>query len=70
MRDLPNKPFDELVTVHLDEQFAVAAAFRLPWEAVVRLSSYNERVNGWRLPLIRGALQDDPDVEPITLGMQ
>lgn len=69
MRDLPNRPFDALVAVHLDENFGVSAAYRLPWEAVLRLSNYVEHVNAWRLPFIRGPLADESDVERIELTL-
>lgn len=69
IRDLPAKPFDELVAVHLDENFEVTAAYRMSWETVSRLSTYIERVNGWRLPLIRGPLASVDGVEPIDLSL-
>jgi hypothetical protein len=67
IRGLDAHKFDILVAVHLTADFTVECAWRLPWQAVQRLSKRVDYVNGHRLPIIRGPLRDDPEVEPLEL---
>jgi len=42
---------------------AQTEAYRLPWKGGDASPTYNARVNGWRLPLIRGPVASDADIE-------
>jgi hypothetical protein len=67
MRNLDEDPFDDLVAVFFDEDFTVESCYRLPIDVVRDLSRYSAHTNAWRLPIIKGALADHPDVESISL---
>ena len=54
MRKLDQDPFDVLVVVNLDEDFAVESAYRMSIDTARELARYSAHSNGWRLPIIRG----------------
>jgi hypothetical protein len=68
IRDIDEDQFDLLVAVLVDEHFVPLGCWSLTPAAVRRHARWSERLNGWRLPMIRGALLDDPEVKPIILS--
>jgi Family of unknown function (DUF6998) len=70
IRKLDQDPFDVLVVVNLDEEFAVESAFRMPIDVVRELAGFSTHTNAWRLPIIQGSRATHPGVEQITLGPQ
>lgn len=70
IRKLDQGPFDVLVVVNLDEEFAVESAFRMPIDVVRELAGFSTHTNAWRLPIIQGSRAAHPGVEQITLGPQ
>ena len=68
MRGLDQDPFDLLVVVHLDENFGVESAYRLPIAVVKQLARYSEHTNGWRLPIIKGDRARHPKIKEVLLG--
>lgn len=67
IRDLEEDQFDLVVAVLLDENFVPLGSWSLTPDAVRRHAKFSRRLNGWRLPLIRGAILADPEVKPIAL---
>ena len=68
MRKLDQDPFDLLVVVNLDEEFAVESAYRMPIGVVRELAGFSSHTNGWRLPIIKGDRADHPGIEEINPG--
>jgi hypothetical protein len=68
IRNLDAHEFDLLVAVHLDEDFTVSESWSVPWETVRRYARFNERVSGWRLPIIKGKLSQDATVTSLRLA--
>ncbi len=67
IRNLDKDPFDDLVAVLFDEDFEVESCYRLPIALVRNLSRYSAHTNAWRLPVIKGALAKDPEIEQLSL---
>lgn len=67
MADLESDPFDVCICVHLNEAYEAVDAFEVPLAAVKRLA-YRHARYGWRLPLLKGRLLDDPDVCRLDLA--
>jgi hypothetical protein len=70
MRKLDQDPFDVLVVVNLNEEFAVESAYRMPIAVVRELAAFSSHTNAWRLPVIRGERANVPGVERIELEPQ
>lgn len=70
IRKLDKDPFDDLVAVNLNEEFAVESAFRMPIGVVRALANFSPHTNAWRLPIIQGSRATHPDVETITVDLQ
>jgi hypothetical protein len=68
MRKLDQDPFDVLVVVNFDEEFAVESAYRMPIDEVRELAGFSSHTNAWRLPIIKGDRAARPGVKLITLG--
>lgn len=54
MRKLDQDPFDTLVVVNLDEDFAVESAYRMSIATARQMARFSSHSNGWILPIIRG----------------
>jgi hypothetical protein len=70
IRKLDKDPFDDLVAVNLNEEFAVESAFRMPIGVVRALANFSPHTNAWRLLIIQGSRATHPDVETITVDLQ
>lgn len=64
IRDLDTQPFDILVAVIFDENWAVTSAFSIPYQAVKDLSKFSAHQNGYLLHA-RRSLLDHPEIADI-----
>jgi hypothetical protein len=67
IRDIDAQEFDFLIAVHLTEDFEVADAWKVSWQAVKRLARPAARLNAVRMPLIRGSLVKEHGITPFEL---
>jgi len=65
IRGLDGDPFDVLVGVLFEEDFAVLRSAAIPIEVVRRHATRVDYVNGWRL-VLADALWEEPGVEDVT----
>ena len=67
MRNLDQDPFDVLVVVNLDEDFAVESAYRMSIATARELARYSSHSNGWRMPIIRGDRAKHKGIQELDL---
>ncbi|MBI5958578.1 MAG: hypothetical protein HY866_07585 [Chloroflexi bacterium] len=65
IRNLPDKPFDFLAGVLLDQHYRVIRAAIVPFSIVKEYATYVEHVNAWRL-MLRDSIWDIPEVQDVT----
>ncbi|MHA1280277.1 MAG: hypothetical protein ACTSQ8_24145 [Candidatus Helarchaeota archaeon] len=65
IRNLPQKPFDELIGVIYDEDFEIKYAARVPYSVVLAYSTYNKHTNSHIFHL-RRSLFENPEVVDLT----
>ena len=66
---LPDRPFDMLAAVLLNDKFRVTRAAIVPYEVVKQHAAYVESVRGWRF-MLRDSVWDIADVKDVTLELQ
>jgi len=69
IRDLDSRPFDYLVGVLFNDDFAVTDGYLVPCEVVKRSAAYKKHVNGWILHL-KPELRERPGVRDITTALK
>jgi hypothetical protein len=65
IRGLDADPFDAVIAVMFDEEFAVMYAAKVPREVIAESASYSKHVNAHRF-FFRTSVLSDPRVEDIT----
>jgi hypothetical protein len=69
IRRLPERPFDQLAAVLLDEKFRVTRAAIIPYEIVLPNAAYVESVKAWRL-VLRDSIWEMSGVIDVTKELQ
>ncbi len=69
IRNLPDRPFDILAGVLLDEAFRVTRAALIPVEIVQSHARYVGHVNAWRI-ILRDAVWTFPGVSDVTESLR
>lgn len=65
LRNLPNRPFDVLAAVLLDENFAVSRAALIPIQVVIDKATFTKHVNAHRF-ILRDSVWSIQDVKDVT----
>jgi hypothetical protein len=68
IRNIELRPFDVLIAVHLDVNFAPLEAFSVEWQAVRKLSRYNAHVRGHTLAILSTASLVHGGIDQFELG--
>lgn len=69
IRRLPDRPFDCLAAVLLDDRFRVLRGAIIPYEVVEPRSAYVDSVKAWRF-ILRDSVWSLPDVVDVTERLQ
>lgn len=68
IRNIESRPFDVLIAVHLDVNFAPLEAFSVEWQAVKKLSRYNAHVRGQTLAILSTTSLVHVGIDQFELG--
>lgn len=69
IRRLPEKPFDQLAAVLLNDRFRVTRAALIPYDVVRQRSSYVDSVKAWKF-MLRDSVWDIASVVDVTGNLQ
>ncbi len=69
IRRLPDRPFDRLAAVLLDNRFRVIRAAIIPYEVVQPGAAYVDSVKAWKF-MLRDSVWELPDVADVTAELQ
>ena len=69
IRRLPERPFDRLAAVLLDNRYRVLRAAIIPYEAVQPRAAYVDSVKAWKF-MLRDSVWELPDVTDVTAELQ
>jgi hypothetical protein len=69
IRRLPEKPFDRLAAVLLNEKFRVLRAAIIPYEVLLPRASYVDSVKGWKF-ILRDSVWDIDGVTDVTPALR
>ncbi|MEX2210694.1 MAG: hypothetical protein WD689_02895 [Gaiellaceae bacterium] len=63
-------PFDFVIALLMKRDFSIREAWKLPVSAVRRHARYRSHINGWQLPVVKGSMLDDPEIERFELRVE